>query len=121
MPRATNGPATRKRRKKILKQAKGYSGARSKSYKAARHTVTRALKYAFRDRRVRKRDFRKLWIVRLNAAVRTEDLSYSQFMYGLKKAGVELDRKIMADLAVNEPEAFSELVKTAKEGLQKAA
>jgi len=121
MARVTNGPATRRRRNKILKQAKGYVGARSVSYKHARHTVTRALAYAYRDRRVRKRDFRRLWIIRINAAVRAEGFNYSQFINGLKRAGVELDRKVLADLAVNEPAVFAELVNKAKDGLQKAA
>jgi len=121
MARVTNGPATRRRRKKVLKQAKGFSGRRKSSFKIARQTLTRALVYAYRDRRARKRDFRRLWIVRINAAVRAENLSYSQFVNGLKKAGVELDRKILADLAVNEPAAFGKLVQTAKDNLQKAA
>jgi len=121
MPRATNGPATRRRRKKILKLARGYYSARRSSYRKAHETVTRALKYAFRDRRVKKRDFRKLWIVRINAAVRLQGLSYSQFMYGLKKAGVELDRKMLADLAIHEETVFSALVTKAKESLQQAA
>ena len=121
MARVTNGPATRRRRKKVLKQAKGYSGRRKSSFKLARQTLTRALKYAYRDRRVRKRDFRRLWIVRINAAVRAEGVTYSQFMNGLNKAGVELDRKILADLAVKEPAVFAKLIQTAKDNLQKAA
>lgn len=121
MSRVSSGPATRRRKKKILKQAKGYVGARRYSYKHALATLTRALKYAYRDRRVRKRDFRRLWVVRINAAVRAEGVSYSQFINGLKKSGIELDRKILADLAVSNPAAFGELVKKAKETLQKAA
>jgi large subunit ribosomal protein L20 len=121
MPRATNGPATRRRRKKVLKMARGYFGARHATFRKAKETVTRALKYAFRDRRVRKRDFRRLWIVRINAAVRAEGMKYSTFMNGLKKAGIELDRKVLADLAVNEQAVFSDLVSKAREGLKKAA
>lgn len=121
MPRVTNGPATRHRRNKVLKQAKGYSGARSRSFKHAKETLTRALKYAYRDRRVRKREFRRLWILRINAAVRAEGIQYSRFMNGLKNAGVELDRKILAEMAVSEPKLFGELILKAKEGLQKTA
>ncbi|MEE8483960.1 MAG: 50S ribosomal protein L20 [Nitrospinota bacterium] len=121
MPRVKGGPASRQRRKKVLKQAKGYSGSRHSLFKIAKPTVLRALSFAFRDRRVKKREFRRLWIVRLNAAVRAEGISYSQFINGLKKAGIELDRKILADLAVNEPMAFGHIVKQAKEGLKKAA
>ncbi len=115
MPRVTNGPATRARRKKILKMAKGYVGSRSRQYKKAKETVTRALKYAFRDRRARKRDFRGLWIQRINAAVRAEGMTYSRFIDGLTKAGVEVDRKMLAELTLNEPAAFSKLVELAKE------
>jgi large subunit ribosomal protein L20 len=121
MARVTNAPSSRRRKKKVLKQAKGFWGRRHSSYKLARQTLTRALKYAYRDRRVRKRDFRRLWIIRINAAVRAEGVSYGQFINGLKKAGVELDRKILADLAVNEPAVFGELIKKAKDNLQQAA
>ncbi len=121
MSRAINSVAAHSRKKKILKQAKGFSGSRRSLFKIAKPTVLRALSYAFRDRRVKKRDFRRLWIVRLNAAVRAEGISYSQFINGLKKAGIGLDRKVLADLAVNEPKAFGLIVKQAKEGLKKAA
>ena len=121
MARVTNGPATRRRRKKVLKAARGFAGRRKSSFKLARQSLTKALVYAYRDRRTRKRDFRRLWIVRINAAVRAEGVRYGDFINGLKKAGVELDRKILADLAVNEPAAFGKLIQTAKDNLQKAA
>ncbi len=114
MPRVKRGVVARRRHNKILKMAKGYRGARSKLFKTANEAVNRALAYSFRDRKVRKREFRRLWIVRINAASRIHGLSYSQMMNGLKKAGVNLNRKIMADLAVNDPSAFGELVKVAK-------
>jgi large subunit ribosomal protein L20 len=114
MPRAKGGPKTRRRHKKILKLAKGYVGGRRKTYRQARETVERGLTYAYRDRRLRKRDFRSLWIVRINAAARTHGLSYSQFLAGLKRAGVEVDRKMMAALAISDPDAFAELVATAR-------
>lgn len=115
MPRVKNGPAAKARRKKILKMAKGYRGSRSRTFLKAKEAVTRASQFAYRDRRVRKRDFRSLWITRINAAVRGEGLKYSTFMDGLSKAGVEVDRKILADLAVTDPEAFKELVNVARE------
>lgn len=121
MPRIKGGPATHRRKKKILKGAKGFSGARHATFKKAKETLTRALTYAYRDRRVRKREFRRLWILRINAAVREQGLTYSQFIDGLKKAGVELDRKVLADLAVREERVFGTLVEKAKEGLKKAA
>jgi len=114
MPRVKRGVVAKRRHNKILKMAKGYRGARSKLFKTANEAVNRALAYSFRDRKVRKREFRRLWIVRINAASRIHGLSYSQMMNGLKKAGVNLNRKIMADLAVNDPSAFGELVKVAK-------
>jgi large subunit ribosomal protein L20 len=114
MPRAKGGPKTRQRRKKILKQAKGYWGGRRRLYRSAAETVTRALAFAYRDRRARKREFRALWIVRINAACRALDLPYSIFMAGLKKAGVTLDRKVLAELAVTDPAAFARLVETAR-------
>jgi len=101
--------------------AKGYRGARSRQYQKAKEAVTKALKYAYRDRRAKKRDFRSLWITRINAAVRAEGLSYSRFIDGLTKAGVEVDRKIMADLAVTDPAAFRKLVVIAKEKTGAAA
>jgi large subunit ribosomal protein L20 len=109
MPRVKRGYATRRRRNKILKAAKGYRGGHSKVLRTARVTVDRAQVYAYRDRRTRKREFRGLWIVRINAAARENGLSYSRFMDGLRKAGIELDRKILADMAVRDPVAFAEL------------
>jgi len=117
MPRAKGGFTSRRRHKKYLKAAKGYRGGRRRLYRQARETVERARAFAYRDRKVRKRMFRRLWIVRINAAVRAEGLSYSQFMNGLKKAKVEMDRKVMADLAVNDPGAFKALVETAQRAL----
>ena len=118
MPRATNNPATRQRRKKVLKQAKGYRGARSRLFKSANETVKRALQYAYRDRRQRKRVFRRLWIARINAASRDFGLSYNRLINGLKNAGVEVDRKLLAELAVSDREAFGEFVNVAKEALE---
>jgi large subunit ribosomal protein L20 len=106
-----------KRKKKVMQAAKGARGARSKLYKSAKENVERGLRYAYRDRRNRKRDFRRLWIVRINAAARGHDLSYSRFMSGLKKAGVEINRKVLADLAVRDPVAFGELAEVAKKSL----
>ena len=117
MPRAKGGVKARKRHKKFLKAAKGYFGGRNRLYRQARETVERGGVYAYRDRRVRKRMFRSLWIVRISAAVRAAGLSYSQFMGGLKKAQVGLDRKIMADLAVKDPQAFGRLIDVAKSSL----
>lgn len=114
MPRATNHVASRGRRKRILKAARGYRGARSKLFRTAKESVNRGLSYAYRDRRRKKRDFRALWIARINAAARMYGLSYSRLMYGLKKADVDIDRKILADLAVSDPTAFSALVEKAK-------
>lgn len=117
MPRVKRGVTARARHKKILKQAKGYYGARSRVYRVAKQAVIKALQYAYRDRRQRKRQFRALWIVRINAAARRFDLSYSRFMNGLKKADIALDRKMLADLAVNDPSAFEVLANRAKEVL----
>jgi len=114
MPRATSGPLTHRRHKKMLKLAKGYWGGRRRAYKLAKDTVLRGLKFAYRDRRVRKRDFRQLWIARINAAARLYGLSYSTFMHGLKQAHIDLDRKTLADLAVRDPEAFGQIVAVAK-------
>lgn len=114
MPRAKRGVVTRRRHKKILKLAKGYWGRKSKIFRPANQQVLKSLSYAYRDRRVRKREFRKLWITRINAAARQNGLSYSRFVAGLKKAGVEVNRKVLADLAVNDGEVFSELVAVAK-------
>jgi large subunit ribosomal protein L20 len=115
MPRVKNSVASRRRRKKILKLAKGYFGSKSKLFRVANQQVMKSLTYAYRDRKALKRDFRKLWITRINAAARINGLSYSKFMNGLKKAGVEVNRKILADLAINDPGAFSKLVKVAQE------
>ena len=107
--RVKRGFKARRRRNKVLTLAKGFRGGRSKLYRTAADSVDKALMYAFRDRRARKRDFRKLWIVRINAGARMNDLSYSKFMHGLKMAGCELDRKVLADLAVSDPAGFSQL------------
>jgi large subunit ribosomal protein L20 len=106
-----------KRKKKIMRAAKGARGGRSKLFKAAKETVERAWRYGYRDRRQRKREFRQLWIVRINAAARMHDLSYNRFMSGLRKAGVEINRKMLADLAVRDPGAFGELAEVAKKSL----
>ncbi len=111
--RVARGFKARRRRNKVLKLAKGFRGGRSKLYRTAADAVDKALMYAYRDRRVRKRDFRKLWIVRINAAARMNDLSYSKFINGLKLAGSELDRKVLADLAICDPAAFSQLASLA--------
>ena len=117
MARVSSAVASRRRRKKILKQAKGYRGARSKLLRSARLSVERAQRYAYRDRRTRKRQFRSLWITRINAAARMNGLSYSRFMDGLKKAGVQLDRKILADLAVADPGAFARIAELARQSI----
>ena len=117
MVRVTNSPARRKRRKKILKLAKGYRGGRSKLFKTAKETVMRAMRYAYRDRKQRKRRFRSLWIIRINAAANMNGLSYSKFISGLRKAGVTLDRKVLADVAVRDEAGFAELAKLAKENV----
>lgn len=114
MPRATNSVARNRRKKKILKEARGQFGGRSKLYRTAKNSVERGWAYAYRDRRVRKRDFRRLWIARINAAARQNGISYSRFVSGLKGAGVELNRKMLADLAIRDPGAFSELAEVAK-------
>jgi large subunit ribosomal protein L20 len=117
MPRVKRGVQARARHKKVLKQAKGYYGARSRVYRVAVQAVTKAGQYAYRDRRQRKRQFRRLWIARINAAARTNGLSYSRFINGLKKACVEIDRKILADIAVYDKGTFTALAEKAKEGL----
>lgn len=114
MPRAKGGAKTRQRRKKVLKKAKGYFGGRRKLYRSAAETVLRAGAFAYRDRRQKKRRARSLWIVRINAACRLAGLSYSTFMNGLKKAGILLDRKVLAELAVRDPTGFGKLAETAK-------
>ena len=113
MPRATNNVAFRRRRKKILKQAKGYRGGRSKLIRTASDAVDRAGQYAYRDRRQKKRNFRSLWITRINAAARENGTTYSQLISGLDKAGVEVNRKVLADLAITSPESFKALVEKA--------
>jgi large subunit ribosomal protein L20 len=117
MPRVKGGTVTRARHNKVLKQAQGYYGARRALFRPANEQVMKSLAYAYRDRRQRKRDFRKLWISRINAAARTNGMSYSRFISGLKNSGLEINRKILADLAVNDAEAFSQLVDVAKQGL----
>jgi large subunit ribosomal protein L20 len=107
--RIKRGFKARRRRKKVLNLAKGFRGGRSKLFRTAADSVDKALMYAYRDRRQRKRDFRRLWIARINAAARMNDLSYSKFIHGLKKAGVELDRKVLAELAVSDPSTFSQI------------
>ncbi len=115
--RVKTGVVRRRRHKKILKLAKGFYSGRRKHFRKAKEQVERSLVYAYRDRRQRKRDFRKLWIMRINAACRLNDISYSRFIHGLKKAGIELDRKMLADLAMNDASAFSKIVETAKAAL----
>lgn len=113
MPRAKRGVKARRRRNRIKKLASGFRGGRSKLWKATHQAVMHALRFATRDRRVRKRDFRSLWIVRINAAARTLGVSYSKLIAGLSRKGIALDRKILADLAISDPQAFSQIVKTA--------
>ena len=115
MPRVKRGTKKRKRRTKILKLAKGYWGARSTNYRTAKEAVEKAQLYAYRDRKARKRDFRRLWIIRIKAAAESNGCSYSRFIHGLKTLNIELDRKILADLAVNSPGTFGRLVEKAKE------
>ena len=117
MPRAKRGNKRLERRKKILKLAKGYRGTKSKLYRSAKESVERGLNFAYTGRKLKKRDFRSLWIVRIGAAARLNGLNYSQFMHGLKLAGIELDRKVLADLAANTPEAFAEVAVQAKNAL----
>lgn len=119
MSRVKRGVVANQRHKKVLKKAKGYYGARSRVYRVAKQAVIKAGQYAYRDRRQRKREMRKLWIVRINAAARLHDLSYSKFMHGLLKAGVLVDRKILSDLAIFNPETFAELATQAKAALDK--
>lgn len=115
MPRAKGGTKTRRRHKKILKLAKGYWGTKSKLYKPAVEAVDHALVYAYRDRRTRKRNFRQLWIARINAAAKLNGISYSRFIAGLKRAGIMLNRKVLADLAIKDPAGFTKIVEIAKE------
>ena len=117
MPRAKRGNKRLERRKKILKLAKGYRGTKSKLYRSAKESVERGLNFAYTGRKLKKRDFRSLWIVRIGAAARLNGMNYSQLMHGLKLAGLEFDRKVLADLAVNQPEAFKEITVKAKEAI----
>jgi large subunit ribosomal protein L20 len=121
MPRVKRSVHAKKKRRKVLEQAKGYWGLKSSNYRYAKEQVDRSLVYAYRDRRTKKRNLRSLWIVRINAAARAEGLSYNRFMAGLKEAGIELDRKMLADLAVNDPAAFSAVAAQAKAALDQAA
>ncbi len=114
MPRSVNAVASRARRKKVLKQTRGYFGARKNVWTVAKNSYEKALTYAYRDRKVKKQMFRKLWIQRINAAARLHGMSYSQFMGGVHKHGLELNRKVLADLAMNDPKAFKEIVKVVK-------
>jgi large subunit ribosomal protein L20 len=121
VPRVKRGTKRHHRRKKILKLAKGYYLGKSKLFKFAKESVEKALGYAYRDRKARKRDFRRLWIVRIGAAARQNGLNYHQFIFGLKKAGVGLDRKVLADLALSDPAAFTRLAETAKAAVNKTS
>ncbi|AVP37270.1 50S ribosomal protein L20 [Staphylococcus felis] len=118
MPRVKGGTVTRARRKKTIKLAKGYFGAKSTLYKVAKQQVMKSGQYAFRDRRQRKRDFRKLWITRINAAARQHDMSYSRLMNGLKQAGIDINRKMLSEIAISDEKAFAELVNKAKAALK---
>ena len=117
MPRVKRAVSAHKKRRTVLNRAKGYYGAKSRSYRAAKEQVQHSLQYQYRDRRNKKREVRRLWITSINAAARINGLSYSVFMNGLKKAGVELDRKVLSDMAINDPEAFASLVEVAKKAL----
>ncbi|MEC2077641.1 50S ribosomal protein L20 [Metabacillus fastidiosus] len=119
MPRVKGGIVSRRRRKKVLKLAKGYFGSKHRLYKVANQQVMKSLMYAYRDRRQKKRDFRKLWITRINAAARINGLSYSRLMHGLKLAGIEVNRKMLADLAISDDKAFAQLADAAKAQLNK--
>lgn len=120
MPRAKGGTKTRARHRKRLKLAKGYYGARSKLFRTATEAVDRAQQYAYRDRRNRKRDFRRLWIARISAACRAHEILYSRFMNALKKTGIELDRKVLSDMAIHDPAGFTKLIEAAKSELARA-
>jgi large subunit ribosomal protein L20 len=117
MARVKGGPVTRARRKKVLKLAKGYFGSKHRLFKTAKQQVMKSLMYAYRDRRRRKRDFRRLWITRINASARQNGLSYNKLMHGLKSAGVEINRKMLAELAVSDPKAFAQLADVAKKAI----
>jgi large subunit ribosomal protein L20 len=116
MPRASNAVARKRRKKKVLARAKGYYGRKHSSYRLANEQLMRSGAYAFRDRRARKRDFRRLWITRINAAARREGMSYSDFIHGLEEAGVEVNRKVLAEIAVSDPDGFRRFVELAREG-----
>jgi len=118
MPRVKRGPRRAQRRKRILKRAKGYYGTKSRSHRIAKQAVDRSLKFAYRDRRQKKRNFRALWIVRINAAARLNGISYNRLIEGLKKSGSEINRKMLADLAVKDPKAFAQLAETAKTAVE---
>ena len=118
MTRVKGGTISRARHKKVMKQAKGYFGSKHRLFKSANEQVMHSGKYAYRDRRQKKRDFRKLWITRINAACRENEISYSRFIEGLTKAGVEVNRKMLSEIAINDPASFAEIVKTAKAGLE---
>ena len=118
MTRVKNSVVTKKRHKKVLKAAKGYFGSKHRLYKTAKEQLMHSGQYAFRDRKQKKRDFRKLWITRINAACRENEISYSRFIEGLTKAGVEVNRKMLSEIAINDPASFAEIVKTAKAGLE---
>ncbi|WOO42078.1 50S ribosomal protein L20 [Rubellicoccus peritrichatus] len=118
MPRATNGPATKARRKRVLKKTKGYFGNKSRLYRYANDALKRSERFAFRDRRKKKSEFRQLWIVRVNAACRANGMAYSRFMNGLKKAGIELDRKSLSEIAIHDEAAFTALVGKARAALE---
>jgi len=121
MTRVRNGVVTKQRHKKILKEARGYFGSKHREFKSAKEQLMHAGQYAYRDRRQKKREFRKLWIVRINAACRENEISYSRFIEGLNKAGLEINRKMLSEIAINDPKAFRELVKVAKSGKVKEA
>jgi large subunit ribosomal protein L20 len=121
MPRVKRGFKLKRRRKRLLSLAKGFTGPRSKLFRIANETVARALKYTYRDRRVRKREFRNLWVARINAAARNNGINYSQFIHGLQLANIMIDRKILADMAIFDPQSFSQLVTMVKEHIQQKA
>lgn len=120
MPRVKRGVTARANHKKVLKKAKGYRGARSKVFRVAKQAVTKAGQYAYRDRKAKKRQFRRLWIARINAAAREQGITYSRLMAGLKKAEIDIDRKMLADIAIADADAFGAIVEQAKAGLQQA-
>jgi large subunit ribosomal protein L20 len=121
MPRVKRSISARKKRREVLNSAKGYYGAKSRSYRAAKEQLQHSMQYAYRDRRNKKRDIRRLWITRINAAARINGLSYSKFINGLKSAGIELDRKVLSDIAISDPAAFAKLTELAKDALGQAA